>query len=174
MPAPTGLKKPPTFDHLKKKQPLQRVIVVPLDEDAVAALEEASEAAETARMTSPTGEAPPEVLEALNDAQKAVEKSSVKVLIRSIGRKRYDALLAEHPVTPEQTAEAEAEGGSALPYNIDTFPIALVAASCVSPEMTEEQVAELFDEWNAAEVNALWLTALEVNTQRRVVDLGKG
>jgi hypothetical protein len=39
--------------------------------------------------------------------------------------------------------------------------------------MTVEQVRELWDEWNVAEILPCWQAALEVNTQRRVVDLGK-
>lgn len=174
MPAPTGLKRPPTFDHLKKKQPLQRVVVVPTDEDVVAAFEEASEAVEGARLTSAEGKAPEDLETALSAARQALEETSVRMVFKSIGRKAYDALLLEHPSTPEQKAEQEAEGGGVLPYNIETFPVALVAASCAEPKMTYEEVETLMDEWNSTEFGALWLAALEVNTQRRVVDLGKG
>jgi hypothetical protein len=38
--------------------------------------------------------------------------------------------------------------------------------------MTEEEVNELWDEWNSAELGSLFLAAMTVNTSRRVADLG--
>ncbi len=116
-------KRPATFDHLKKKQPLERVVKVALD-----------------------------------------DASTVVLRFRAVGHKRYKALLDAHPPTDEQKQDENHP-----PYNSETFPIALIAASCVEPRMTEEQVQELDDEWNTSELVPLWLAAIEVNTQRREV-----
>ena len=178
MSAPTGLKKPATFDHLKKKQPLQRTVTIPLEQDTLDAYDAAESALERARLL---GEPTDELESALAVAKEAVLETSVKMTFRSIGRKAYDALLDEHPPTAEQIKEfreenADKDGNPATkgqpPYNIETFAPALIQASCVEPAMTLEQVNELFDEWNSTELSELWGAAYEVNTQRRVVSLG--
>lgn len=178
MEAPTGLKKPVTFDHLKKKAPVERRVRIPLSQDAVDTFDAATEAYERAKILGEPTEA---LAEALAVARTAVEESSVVMLFRCIGRKAYDDLLEAHPPTDDQVKEFQDDNPNRdgtpntrgrPPYNIETFPAALVAASCVEPEMTYEQVCEIFDEWNSTEVSELWVAALEVNTQRRVVQLG--
>lgn len=97
----------------------------------------------------------------------------VEMRFRAIGNKRYDALIRAHP--PVAQTKDQPEDMSGAPYNPQTFPVALVAASCVEPEMTEEQVTVLRDTWNVAEYSQLWVAALTVNTSRRqVVEAGKG
>ena len=157
--------RPPTFDHLRKKQPLERSISVPLNDAAVLAFQEASEALGRVQMVK--GDET-EAQAAFDAAKTALEAETVELRFRSIGRKRYDELVRAHPPTEEQKAES-----ADAPYNVETFSAALIAASCIEPVMTEAEVAELADEWNVAEYMQLWVAALEVNTQRRVVELGK-
>lgn len=167
--APAG-PRPATFDHLKKKQPMERVVRVVLSDETARAHEEATAALETARLTgSPTAEHE----ESVAKARAALDAETVVLRFRSIGRKAYDALLREHPASDEQKAEAEKDATQEPPYNVDSFAPALVAASCVDPSLTVAQVSELWDDWNAAELAQLWVAALEVNTQNRVVELGK-
>lgn len=163
--------RPATFDHLKKKQPMERTVSVVLSDDAATAWQDASAAVERARLT---GKPTDDLEAAAAEARAALEAETVTLRFRSIGRKAYDALLRQHPPTEEQKAEATKEGTPEPPYDIDSFAPALVAASCIEPMMTPEQVRELWDEWNTAEILPCWMAALEVNTQRRVVDLGKG
>lgn len=92
---------------------------------------------------------------------------TVDIVLQSIGRKRYEALMTEHPATKEQNAEAKKETGEEAPYNVETFPIALISACALEPIMTEEQVQQVWDEWNSAEVMELFFAALEVTTARR-------
>ena len=91
-----------------------------------------------------------------------------------------DDLLKDHPVTEDVKEKARSEGSSdedleQLSWNPYTFPQAAVRASCMSPELTDEDVTEIFegDSWNAVEITALFLGALQANTTRRVVELGK-
>lgn len=163
--------RPATFDHLKKKQPMERTVSVVLSDDAARDFDAAAAALASARLT---GQPTAEQEEAVAKARAALEAETATLRFRSIGRKAYDALLREHPATDEQKEEAKAVGSPEPPYNIETFAAALIAASCVDPQMTEAQVRELWDEWNTAEIVPCWMAALEVNTQRRVVDLGKG
>lgn len=180
MPGPTGLAKPATFDHLKKKKPLERIVTIPLDDECVERFERAKDAVERAKLLKE----PTEDLEAkLAEARAEVEANSVRMVFRCIGRKAYDALVDAHPPTPEQITQfrednSTPDGKPATkgkpPYDIEKFAPALVQASCADPQLTLEQVNELFDEWNSTELAELWVAALEVNTQRRVVTLGNG
>lgn len=167
--APAG-PRPATFDHLKRKPPLERVVHVVLSDEAFRAHDEAANTLEQARLV---GKPTAGLEEAVAKALAALEAETVTLRFRSIGRKAYDALLRQHPPTDEQKAEAQKEGTPEPPYDIDNFSVALVAASCVDPVLTVEQVRELTDEWNTAEFVPCWMAALEVNTQRRVADLGK-
>lgn len=169
--------RPPTFDHLRKKKPMERVVRVPLDGDAVDAFQEAQLAlgrAEMVKTADPLQAAKlaadtAELRAALDAARGSLEATMVSMRFRSIGRKRYDKLVTEHPATDEQKAEQPDAA-----WNLDTFPPALLSASCIEPPMTVEEATELFETWNVAEFMEIWTAALAVNTQRRVVELGKG
>lgn len=172
---PPAAPRPPTFDRLKKKKKLEEKVTVYLDDDAIAAYDDAKQLLATARRsrTSTTDEIAQ--LEATVDARRAdVEAHSMTLVFRSIGRKRYDKLVNEHPPSDEQNAEYQQVHKQNAPYDDEHFAPELVAESCVAPKMTVEQVTELFDEWNNAEIIELFVAALKVNTQRRVVELGKG
>ena len=183
--------RPPTFDHLRKKQPLELRIPVYLEQEPVERLTKLQEDLEAARAhdrvvaeqmrqstNTPVDLAPSQEVTRLvaevDGAETAVRESTVTVVIRQIGRKRYDALIDAHPPTDDEKAEAVKAGLEPPPYNAETFAPALISASCAEPLMTVEQVQELFDEWSTGEINELFAAALAVNTGRRTVDLGKG
>jgi hypothetical protein len=50
-----------------------------------------------------------------------------------------------------------------------TFPRALVAASCVQPKMTEDQVIDLFEIINEGEIKKLFDAAWDVHNSSDVV-----
>lgn len=166
------MSRPATFDHLKKKKPLEKRVPIYLDDETV----ERMQLAEQMHSTMPNEETQAE----LDAASAALKESTVTMVFRSIGRKAYEKLVSEHPPTDEQIAEAEKDNEPKPAYNIDTFAPALVLKSCVEPKMTEDEVLVIFEgddetpAWNTTEILEIWLAALEVNTQRRVVSLGKG
>lgn len=110
----------------------------------------------------------------------AVKEATERFSFRSLGRKPYDELVFAHPPTEEQRARAKKQGADEPDFNPDTFPPALLAASCISHDHTIEQWQSICDgdddegAWNMGEVTALFLTALEANQTRRVAVLGKG
>lgn len=193
--AKAATKRPvPTFDHLRKKKPLERVVRIALNDEVATAYHEATEAlgkaelalaAVEAQAERRNGSAGPETEEAVaaaraerdefkataEKAHKALVAETVEMRFRALGRKRYDELVRAHP--PKDIAGEDGKvKKSTDPYEYETFAPALVAACCVEPEMTVEQATELFEEWNAGEVMELWVAALSVNTQRRVVEFG--
>lgn len=166
----TTTRRPVTFDHLRKKEPLERRVPIVLSDEAAKDYQSAKDELGRCELLKDGIE---EAQAAVASAEKALKAATVTLRFRSIGRKRYAALVRAHPPTEEQIAEAKEDGRTA-PYDAENFSVALIAASCVEPAMTEEQVATLSEEWNPAEYMQLWIAALEVNTQRRVVELGKG
>lgn len=170
-----------TFDHLAKKKPLERRVRIVLEDAPLQRLEELREQAAEKELR---GEQLNGLSEQLKDAEGHLDAASVWCVFRAIGRKGYDDLIRAHPATDCEkdcgecdTCNIRKESGDATaraPYHAETFAPALIAASCVEPQMSVEQVATLFDEWTTAEIMSLFVAALEVNTQRRVVDEGKG
>lgn len=104
-----------------------------------------------------------------------MEDEVVTFVFRSIGRSNFDQVIEECPPTSQQLKEASNDGEDPPSWNTDTFPPAIIAAAIVEPELTEEQVYEIWEseDWSHAEVASLYLAALDVNQSRTVVDLGK-
>lgn len=94
----------------------------------------------------------------VNEAANAVHEAELEFRFRAMPGRKWLDLVAQHPLTAQQRKDG-ATGG----WNPDTFEPAALAASCVDPEMTVEQAAEmrsmlLFDTYLT-----LWKTCLEVN-----------
>lgn len=164
----TAKPRPATRDHLRSlKKPQTKIVTILLDSDVLDAYEKAQ-----AHLSEATAETRAGLEAELAEAKTALAESTVQLKFQSIGRKRYEDLVADHPATKEQNEQALKETQQEAPYNLDTFPPALIRASILEPELTEEDIADIYDNWNNAELMELFLAALEVNTQRRTVDLG--
>ncbi|MFB6643165.1 hypothetical protein ACFCYF_38745 [Streptomyces chartreusis] len=103
------------------------------------------------------------------EAQRALAACSVRLTFRALPRPVLEELISAHPPTEEQAAEGAA-------FNPDTFPTALMAAASVDG-MSEAEATELYGAWPAAEANALWEAAWQVQQVGRtdvVADVGKG
>jgi hypothetical protein len=177
--------RPATFDHLRsKKKPLQRTTEVVLDAELAERYEEARTAVDVAQIRSNADPKDAQRKIDLAQAKSDLEtlrieleecEAVVRLTFRGIGRKSYDDLIAEHPPTLEQLAKAKKDGHNDLAFNVETFPPAIVAASLVEPNLSYEEVLELWDseEWNQVELAELFNLAMQVNGTRRTVDLGK-
>lgn len=119
----------------------------------------------------------------LEDAEERIEtlrpardEATVELRFRSIGRQAYENLILEHPPTEKNKREAKRLGIPEPTFNPDTFPPAIIAASLVEPEMSEESVEELFnsESYNRTELGLITHAALEVNNSAKVVSLKKG
>lgn len=187
-PVVSGLVRPATLDRLKSRKRATEYVQVRVDSEAVAELDKLTNEVEAIRVLD--GTPPDDLLERLEAARAAVDESTVEMKLVSIGRKAYDALEKEHPPTDEQREEfradqikqlmaegksqEEAEGQAGEPpYDADTFPVALIAACCVQPELTVEDTQGFYDEWNFNEWMALWMAAVRVHNISRVGYWGK-
>jgi hypothetical protein len=168
-------------DLLTKKKPAERKVELILDGELAERWHEAKTVAllaklEKERNTNPqTTSALEEAEEAVDALRPEVEEATVQLTLKAMGRRQYEALMDEHRPTKDQRAKARKQGVD-LVFNEDTFPVALIAASLVSPKMTEDEVAEMAESeaFNAAEWHLLTRTAMDLNQQTKVVALGKG
>lgn len=178
--------RPQPADHLPKKQARRTRCALLLSEDAAEALEEAQ------RDLFLAGEDPERLAAAqarYDAAQADVEKATLVLHFRGIGRKRYDDLIDEHPPTEKQLAKyrerkaeearkplAEREYVPAPAFDLETFAPALISAALTDPVWTPEQVDEFFSgpEWNVGEIQLAFNTAMDAQTDVREVGFPKG
>jgi hypothetical protein len=170
-------RRPATLDHLKKKKPVQKTISLILEDQPLLDYEAAVEAYQKVSYDYASLPDSPEKAKKLKDAQKKIDEKkavldevTVELTLRAIGSKAYDDLLLEYPNPKDEEERTDQDPV----YDPATFPIALVAASLIEPKVTFDELKELWDDWNVAEVTDLFFTAMSVNTSRRVVDMGKG
>lgn len=105
----------------------------------------------------------PGIAEEIRQVEADVLASEVEFTFESMGRRAYAKLIADNPPTAEQTARAEADGGT-LSYNPDTFPPRLLAASCVAPEgATVQGMTDVWENWSEGQAAQLWTACLTAN-----------
>lgn len=98
------------------------------------------------------------VSEELKAVHAQVRESEEPFTLRYIGDRAYSDLMAAHPSDSDQEA-----------FNSQTFPRALIAASCVQPEMSEEQVIALFEVINEGEIKKLFDAAWDVHNSSDLI-----
>jgi hypothetical protein len=193
MAAGTKTRPVPTYDHLAKKKPMEIHDWIPLDDGAIDSYNEAHRELQNAELVGEekrlaTARA------AHEKAESQLRANSIEVVFRSIGRPRYEELQRAHPPTEAQIEEHKEQYGVPAEYNAETFAPALIAASCVQPEMDTDQVRRLIGAvcskgpghddsnckeckgkggygWNAGEYAHLFQLAIRANTTRRVANL---
>lgn len=86
-----------------------------------------------------------------------IDGEEVTILLRSIGRKKYDALLTECPPSTAQRAKGES-------YDQEKFAPKLMARVVVDPEMSEVDWRNLWndDNWNRAELGDIFYACVGV------------
>ncbi|NUP49012.1 MAG: hypothetical protein HOW97_17155 [Catenulispora sp.] len=87
----------------------------------------------------------------LEKVHQAMRPSNVVFRFQALGRVAYSDLLAAHP-----PRLGVADDGA---WNNDTYPNALIAATCLEPAMTVEQVEQLTEVLNQRQRNELWAAA---------------
>lgn len=177
-----------SFDELKQKKPVRAELQIVLDgevADRWAAAQNAVDAAKR-RLEVATEEARPTALQAVVEAEDALEELrpeaaaiTRKMVFQSIGRRKVEQLMTDHPATDAQQRQERRENNgdpkARLIYNPDTYPPALVAATLVEPKLTYEEAVELFESENitAAEWAQMFYTAQSLDLTSKVVSLGK-
>lgn len=176
--------KPQTWDHIRsQKKPNRDTRWVCLDPEAADAYDVAARELDRAKIFA-SGRQGEETAAALvasqekYDAAKAeLRKKSVRFVAQALGRKKYNKLKEQHPPTDEQQEQVmeESKGAMRLTYNSDTFVPELISRTLVEPEMTAQDVRDWFDDdnWNDAEIATVVKMCFDVNSENRIVPLGK-
>lgn len=104
-----------------------------------------------------------------------VVKESIVFKFRGVSKDKLDDLYTKHQPTEQQKKRALKED-LALDFNPDTLPPALLAMCIVEPQLSEEEIHEMWesDDWSQPELMALFQTALKANASSGIVDLKKG
>ena len=150
-------------DLIKQAKPRERTVNVCLRGDLAGEVErltaEIGKVSEDWEPEDLTSEHPGRALSVqLKQVREEARKAEEPFTFRYIGDRAYSDLLAAHPSEDDNEA-----------FNSVTFPRALVAASCVDPEMSEDEVAELFEVINQGEIKKLFDAAWDVHNVADVV-----
>lgn len=97
-----------------------------------------------------------ELRERIEELREQQRESVYTFRFRSLSARAYSDLLAQHPPREQDRTER-------LRFNTETFPVALIAACCVDPEMTVEEAGDLLDEVSAGTRDALFAAAWAAN-----------
>jgi len=100
----------------------------------------------------------PTLARRLVEFEAEIEAAKREFTFKAVGRKKWADLLAEHPATKEQKRVRDR-----LDHNPETFPVAAIAASCVSPKLTLDSARKLEDAINSSVFDELWQACLDAN-----------
>ncbi|WP_327337402.1 hypothetical protein OG384_14980 [Streptomyces sp. NBC_01324] len=92
------------------------------------------------------------------ELREKARKSEAEFRFRYIGDEAYSSLLAEHPSTDNNQA-----------FDSESFPRALIAASCVDPVMSEADARDLFKVINQGQIQTLFDAAWDVHNSASLV-----
>lgn len=107
----------------------------------------------------------PEIARRIQALEAEAAESEIEFVFEGLGRGEYARLIAAHQPTEQQKRDAKSAGVEA-PYNTDSFPPALMAASCIEPAELAGNVAEwteIHDTWSLGQVTKLWRTVNTAN-----------
>jgi hypothetical protein len=181
-----------TYDHYKsaKKNPVRRVII-PLDDELAEQWQEVTGRLGLAQTRLDMGIDSNEIRAAVmrelaewqakkDQMMKEMEGNVAIFKVKGLGRKKYDKFMSDPKYMPTeaQLKKAKERNGpnATLNWNADTFPVPFIHACLVEPEMTLEEVQDMWDsdEWTSAECLLILGSALEANDNVRSIDWGKG
>lgn len=94
----------------------------------------------------------------IQELQEEMREHTEVFKFRGLVRREYSDLVKANPPTEEQLAD-----NPNVDVDWDKFGVALIAACCISHEMTAEEVGDLVDELTAAQYGELYTAAQAVN-----------
>lgn len=133
-------------------------------EDLERDLEEAKEADKQASSLAEGGQAR-KIAEAIQTVEREMRQHTHPFAFRAKPVHEYRELVQQHP--PREDNQFDALYGA----NMNTFPVAVIAACCIDPVMTVEQTEQLCEVLTDGQQMDLFLCAARVNRDR--VDIPK-
>lgn len=156
---------------MAKKKAVTKRVPIQVDgevADEILSLRRLHSAARDSDRLSNDPDKAPAIQKKIDDLVTKSQDTITVFIFKSVGREAYDDMILEHPPTEKQKDDG-------ADFNTDTFPPALVAASCVEPEITLKEANTIFasDQWNGAELRELFFGALGVNTETGDIPLSR-
>jgi hypothetical protein len=148
-------------DLLAEIAPREKVARILLRQDMLAEharLDSELEAERALDATENRDPVAPGLANRLLELEAEIEAAKRDFRFRSIGKKAWADLLSEHPPTKDQ-----AKANTRIDHNPETFPLAAIAASCVDPVMTVEQVDKLEQLLTIGQFETLWGACIDAN-----------
>lgn len=139
----------------------EKSVVLVMDGGLLAEHERLTEMLEAALATARTSLADdrgaPAIAAQIQGIEDRIAEQSITVRLRGIGRNRFRQLMRAHP--PEE--------GDKGAFNLETFPVALVAACSLDPVLTVDEAEELSDlitdgQWDRV-FDAAWSACVEAD-----------
>jgi hypothetical protein len=147
------------FDELLAgARPVSRTVRLCLRGDLIAAREQAERDLLVARVDDERQNRTPEapaIAERILELEAEADNAAAEFHICAVGRTRWNGLLDENPATDKDIAND-------LDYG-QGFPVAAIAACCVDPAMTVDQVNQLLEVISTRQYMDLWGSVLSVN-----------
>lgn len=97
-----------------------------------------------------------ELVQRIEAVREDMRAASVTFRLRALGHRAFSNLVVAHPAP---------QSDSGVAYDAATFLPALVAACCIEPVMTVEQVGQLLDVVNDGQARELYAAALAINEE---------
>ncbi|MFI5769656.1 hypothetical protein ACIA74_14055 [Streptomyces sp. NPDC051658] len=148
---------------LARAKPRERTVKIMLDGEAAGEIErleaELLETAEDWQPTDLTEQHPGRVIAGqIAELREKARASEAAFRFRYIGDEAYSSLLAAHP-------SKDPEEG----FDSVTFPRGLIAASCIEPVMSDDDVKDLFEVITQGQIKALFDAAWDVHNSSGLV-----
>ena len=134
-------------------RPRETIVRVCVAGDLAGRLDQLIERRQGLARTSLGGDGAAEVDAEIADVREQMAGRTHAFTFRALPAKAWSDLLAAHP-----------DPGKTRAFNVDTFPLALVAACCADPQMDAGQAGRLFDALNEGARSLLFDAAWQVNT----------
>jgi hypothetical protein len=101
----------------------------------------------------------PTISQQLLELEAEIDAAKIEFRFQCIGHRAWADLMAAHPPTKDQL-----KAFPRIDHNPETFPLAAIAASCVEPVMTVDDVGRLERALNDTQFNLLLVRCVEANT----------
>jgi hypothetical protein len=105
----------------------------------------------------------PQIARQIQALEAEAREAEAEFTFQGLGQGQFAKLQAAHPATAENKKTL---GTDDLEWNPDTFPPALMAASCIAPPELAgnvEEWTEIHQNWSNGQVLRLWATCMAAN-----------
>jgi hypothetical protein len=105
----------------------------------------------------------PQIARQIQELEAVAREAEVTFTFQGLGQGRFAKLQAQHPATAENKQQL---GTDELEWNPETFPPALMAASCIAPAElagNDAEWLEIHQSWSNGQVLRLWATCMAAN-----------